>query len=167
MTVVGTGFPFSSFVLPVGVMVVALTTLVLVLRHDDPMTDPSRRWSAAYYYAAALIGLLMVLAGIVGGLSGLVQAALPQTSEEVLYFDPYNFSPDGKPEPLSPEEEDRRRQQALEDARAIGVADALRGVILAGVGAPVLIWHLRQARRREGDAGLAQNEPGNTAPTAA
>lgn len=148
---VGVGFPLLGLVLAlVGVaVVVVLVTAVLVLRHDDQVTDSSKRWSMPYYYAAALIGLVMVLAGLVGGLSGLVQAALPETSDEVLYLEPYSFSVEGEPEALSPEEEERRRQQALDDARARGVADAIRGAILAGVGAPVLIWHLRQARRRE------------------
>jgi hypothetical protein len=157
--VVGPGFVLLSLLFPVGVVAVVVTTVLLVLRHDDRVTSPSRRWSTPYYYAAALIGLVMVLAGVVGGLSGLVQAALPQTSEEVLYLEPFAYGPEGEPEELSAEEEERRRQQALDDARAIGVAEALRGAILAAVGAPVLVWHLRQARRREADGVASPTSP--------
>ena len=117
------------------------------------MTNDRRgRWNVfAYYYAAALIGLVMVLVGAVGGLQSLVRVALPQTADEVRYIDePYRFTPDGEPRPTAAEL-DRIEEEAEDDARTSGLADFARGLITAGVGAPVMAWHLRQARRKEPD----------------
>ena len=112
------------------------------------------RWVLfVYYYVAALIGLVMLLFGVVGGLRAAVQVALPQTADEVRYS--YYEPPleDGGKGELTPAQEERRReearQRAIENARTSGLADLLNGVILAGVGAPVLLWHLRHARREE------------------
>ena len=117
------------------------------------MTNDRRgRWIVfAYYYAAALIGLVMVLVGTVGGLKSLVRVALPQTADEVRYIDePYRFTPDGEPRPNAAEL-DRLEDEAKDDARTRGLADFASGLITAGVGAPVMAWHLRQARRKEPD----------------
>lgn len=117
------------------------------------MTNDRRgRWIVfAYYYAAALIGLAMVLVGTVGGLKSLVRVALPQTADEVRYIDePYRFTPDGEKR-LTKAEIDDLEEEAEDDARTRGLADFASGLITAGVGAPVMAWHLRQARRREPD----------------
>jgi len=127
-----------------------------------PMTDMRRgRWVLfVYYYAAALIGLVMLLFGVVGGLRALVVVALPETSDEVRYSQFERVPLEEERKSTAAEEERRReeaRQQAIENSRTGALAGLLNGVILAGVGAPVLLWHLRHARREEptpdGEAG--------------
>lgn len=116
------------------------------------MSDKRGKWIVfAYYYLAALIGLVMMVIGAVKGLNGLVRVALPETSSEVRYAtEPYRYGgPDGKPEKLSRAEEARIEEEAKEDARNVALGDLLTGAVTAGVGAPVMAWHLRQARRRE------------------
>jgi hypothetical protein len=116
------------------------------------MGEKRGRWIVfAYYYLAALIGLVIMVIGAVKGLNGLVRVALPETSSEVRYAsEPYRYTgPDGKPEKVPEAEEKRLEADAKEDARNIALGDLLAGAVTAGVGAPVMAWHLRQARRRE------------------
>lgn len=80
-----------------------------------------------YFYVAALIGLGFVLVGTTMALTGAAKAALPS----VYYDGPCDY--------CDSEEEVRRN----------GLEDALSGGITNVIGAPVLIWHLRQARRRD------------------
>lgn len=108
----------------------------------------------AYYYLAALIGLIMLVVGAVMAGHGLVRFALPETSDEVRWAtEPYRFaalSPDEKaPKPPSDAELKRLRDEAVDHARTSSLGDLLTGLVTAGVGAPVMAWHLRQARRRE------------------
>jgi hypothetical protein len=50
------------------------------------MSEPRRRWlPLVYYYLATLVGLVVLLFGVIGGLNGLVQAALPQLAPEVRF----------------------------------------------------------------------------------
>ena len=49
----------------------------------------------------------------------------------------------------TPQEEAKREAEVLEQARIVGIADALRGLITTVVAFPVFFWHLRQARRKE------------------
>ena len=120
------------------------------------MTDAKRgRWVVfAYYYLAALIGLIMLVVGAVMAGHGLVRFALPETSDEVRWAtEPYRFAalgPDEKgPKPPSEAELKRIREEAIDHARTSALGDMLTGVVTAAVGAPVMAWHLRQARRRE------------------
>ncbi len=101
-----------------------------------------------YYYLAAAIGLVIALVGVIGGLRGLVTAALPQIASEVRYAGyPGTTGPTGAP--LTPQERDQARADAIAAARVGGYADALYGTVAVIVGTPVFVWHLRQARRRE------------------
>lgn len=129
------------------------------------MTEKRGKWVVfAYYYLAALIGLVMMVIGSVKGLNGMVRFALPETSSEVRFAtEPYRYAgPDGKPEKLSPAEEERLEDEAKEDARNIALGDLLTGLVTAGVGAPVMAWHLRQARRREPEWADIDDRPAAT-----
>ncbi len=112
---------------------------------------------SAYYYLGAAIGLSVLLFGLVGGLRGLVTAALPEISSEIRYMTYEKPIANGTVVPLTPEERERSRADALDRARIGGYADALYGGVAVIVGAPVVLWHLRQARRRE--PALAQPVP--------
>jgi hypothetical protein len=99
-----------------------------------------------YYYLATAIGLVVLLFGLIGGLRGLVTAAIPEVSSEVRYSG-YVMKPDGTQ--ATEAEEAELRGDAIERARIGGYADALYGAVAVVVGLPVFVWHLRQARRRE------------------
>lgn len=105
---------------------------------------------SVYYYLAAAIGLVILLVGLIGGLRGLVTAALPSISDEVRYAasGPV-FDRNGRMVTPTPREETRARADAEERARIGGFADALYGAVAVLVGTPVFVWHLSQARRRE------------------
>lgn len=120
------------------------------------MDDQPRkgRWiPLVYYYLATLIGLTILLVGLIGGLQGLVKAAIPQISDEVRFAEQERpvFPDDGRrgQEEKSDEERARRRADAIERARIGGLAAGLNGMVAVVVGAPVFAWHLRQARRKE------------------
>jgi hypothetical protein len=105
---------------------------------------------SVYYYLAAIVGLVILLVGLIGGLRGLVTAAVPGISNEVRYpaYAPA-FDKTGNPITPTPDEEARARADAEERARIGGLADALYGAVAVVVATPVFLWHLRQARRRE------------------
>lgn len=114
---------------------------------DEPRKG---RWlPLVYYYLGAVVGLAITLVGVIGGLQGLVTAALPQISSEARYSAPERVAPDGKAEEPSGAEQERLKEEAVDRARLGGFDRALRGAVTAVVGAPVFFWHLRQARRRE------------------
>jgi hypothetical protein len=106
-----------------------------------------------YYYLATAIGLVVLLVGLIGGLRGLVTAAIPDISSEVRYST-HVVKPDGTQ--ASPDDEAKLRADAIERARIGGYADALYGAVAVVVGLPVFVWHLRQARRREPELLAAQ-----------
>lgn len=122
------------------------------------MAQVRGRWiSLLYYYLAAMVGLVITLVGIIGGLQALVGAAFPQLSDEVRFSHQELRSPESAP-PLkrgrdrdAPTEGELAaiRDEAEERARLNGFAGGLRGLIAALVGAPVFLWHIRQARRKE------------------
>ncbi len=113
-------------------------------------TEPRRgRWlPLVYYYLATIVGLSFLLAGLIGGLNGLVTAMFPRTADEYIYSEP-PFNDSGDPVEESAAEKEQREAEAFDQARNGGFAAGLRGLITAIVGAPVFFWHLRQARRRE------------------
>jgi hypothetical protein len=104
---------------------------------------------SVYYYVATAIGLIIMLIGLVGGLRGLVTAAVPEISNDVRYSSV--ATPAGKPDGSTPtqQEQQQAHDDAVHRARIGGYADALYGAVSVVVGAPVFWWHLRQARRRE------------------
>jgi hypothetical protein len=116
------------------------------------MSEPRRRWlPLVYYYLATLVGLVVLLFGVIGGLNGLVQAALPQLAPEVRFAVSERApAPEGgQQRDLSEAEKAEIRAEAIDNARAAGFFNALRGLVATLVGAPIFLWHLRQARRRE------------------
>ncbi len=117
-----------------------------------------------YYYLATAIGLAILLVGLIGGLHGLVTAALPQLSSEARYAAPVT-APDGSKSPATQEERNQARADALERARLGGLADAVYGGVTVLVGLPVFWWHLRQARRREPEPQGPEQSPTSPEPT--
>lgn len=111
-------------------------------------------WSGyVYYYLAALIGLAFVLFGLVRVYSGLIQAALPRSSPEFEYrreVVPHAPLNDAAPPPSPSHAEVRaQKDQAAKEIRAEGIYQALEGVGATVVGAPVFLWHIRRARKRD------------------
>jgi hypothetical protein len=99
-----------------------------------------------YYYLATAIGLVVLLIGLIGGLRGLVTAALPELSSDVRYST-YVTKPDGTT--MNAADQEKARADAIDRARLGGYADALYGAVSVVVALPLFAWHLRQARRRE------------------
>jgi hypothetical protein len=116
---------------------------------------------SVYYYVATAIGLIITLVGLIGGLRGLVTAALPEISSEVqnVSVAPVPGKPIGST--LTPQDQQQAHDDAVHRARVGGYADALNGAVAVVVGAPVFWWHLRQARRREPE--LTSPEPSPSA----
>ena len=117
------------------------------------MAEETRRgrWiPLVYYYLATVIGLTIMLVGLIGGLQGLVKAAIPQISDEARYAQVERpLVRSGRQIDFDEEAEERARANAIENARLSGFAAALEGLVTAAVGAPIFLWHLRQARRSE------------------
>lgn len=117
------------------------------------MAEETRRgrWiPLVYYYLATLIGLTIMLVGLIGGLQGLVKAAIPQISDEVRFAQVERpIDRNGRQIDFDEEDEQRAKAKAIENARLSGFAAALEGLVTAAVGTPIFLWHLRQARRSE------------------
>jgi hypothetical protein len=146
-------FPFfspESFLLPlIGVIVIVLFVVAGVRGESNMQGERRGRWlPLVYYYLATIVGLALVLIGIIGGLHGLVTAALPSTSDQVTFMEP-PFNAQGDPVKETPSEKAQREAEALKRARQSGYADSIQGGITAIVGLPVFLWHLLQARRKE------------------
>ena len=91
-----------------------------------------------------------MLVGLIGGLHGLVKAAIPQISDEVRFAQVERpIDRNGRQIDFDEEDERRAKDKAIENARLSGFAAALEGLVTAVVGTPIFLWHLRQARRTE------------------
>ena len=114
-----------------------------------PDARPKRKhWIVLlYFYLVALIGLGFVIAGTTMTLFGAKEAMFPGLG--LSRYD-YEFElledEDGRPR-ASEAEIEKAKTEAKEERRSGGVDGVVSGVILAGIGAPVMIWHLRQGRR--------------------
>ncbi|MGQ0719366.1 MAG: hypothetical protein ACT4NP_19050 [Pseudonocardiales bacterium] len=99
-----------------------------------------------YFYAAALVGLGFVVVGITTGLFGAKNALFPGLGLPSYSYE-YRFPPDS-PSPTEPTEQQRQaaKDRAIDERRNSGLDDVLNGLIIAGVGAPVLVWHLKRGR---------------------
>lgn len=144
------GFPFFAFlpVVVVTIVVVLVIVLVVVAVARGDSDRRGRLLPLVYYYLATTVGLALVLVGLIGCFRGLVQVALPRTGGEVSYSEP-PFDQQGNPVKESKADKAEREADAEKSARNQGEADAIDGAITALVGAPVFLWHLRQARRKE------------------
>lgn len=112
-----------------------------------------RSWiGTAYYYIASLIGLAMIIAGTVGMLQSGLDALFPRASSDYQWRSvPEPIFVDGRDTPAtpSPAEKRARQQEAVDQIRAESTRDAVGSGIIAAVGAPVFLWHIRRARARE------------------
>lgn len=141
---------FAPIVL--GLILVGVIVLVVVAatrKSSSPNGERSMRWlPLTYYYLATVVGLVITLTGVIGGVSGLVTAAFPRTGDEYIYSEP-PYDDRGNPLKETAAEAKEREAEDLETSRQSGFAGGIRGGVAAAVGAPVFIWHLRQARRKE------------------
>lgn len=114
-----------------------------------------------YFFAAALIGLGFVVTGVSMALFGVKDAlfpslGLPRYSYEVYPYEAYPVpvrpskteisEPERKTEAEITQQEREAKTRAIDERRGNGVDRLLSGLIIAGVGAPVLVWHLRRGR---------------------
>lgn len=146
-------FPFfllGPMLLPlIGIAVIVLFVVAGIAGESGVQNGRRGRWlPLVYYYLATVVGLALLLTGVIGGLHGLVTAAFPSTADEFIYFEP-PFDAKGNPIQETESEEAEREAEGLERARRSGFAGAINGGITALVGAPVFLWHLIQARRKE------------------
>ena len=101
---------------------------------DDPgVSTPKPSWvSLLYYYLAALTGLIIVITGAIMAINAGVDA---------IFFEPVD-RPDGE----------EFFCYGCADDRGDELKEALKGALVALVGWPIFLWHIRHARRREGQA---------------
>jgi len=100
-----------------------------------------------YFYLAALIGLGFLIAGTTTALFGVKDLAFPQLGISSYSYDSA-LHRDAQGNVISTESERAAaRQAAIDDRRRDGLDSLVNGVILAAVGTPTLVWHLRRARR--------------------
>lgn len=114
-------------------------------------TEPAharRAWVVLlYFYLAALVGLGFVIAGVTNALFGIKDIAFPQLGVASYSYES-SLHRDAQGNITATEaERAAARQRAIDDRRREGADNLVDGVILAAVGAPVLIWHLRRGRR--------------------
>ncbi|MGH9190057.1 MAG: hypothetical protein ACRD0Q_08510 [Acidimicrobiales bacterium] len=117
-----------------------------------------------YFYLAALVGLGFVVTGAAMALFGAKSALFPSLGLSRYAYEvpaPYETYPgrerigpsktdDRNAERESEAERERQareaRSRAIDERRSRGVDGMLSGLIVAGVGTPVLLWHLKRAR---------------------
>ncbi|MGH3693956.1 MAG: hypothetical protein ACRDRX_08220 [Pseudonocardiaceae bacterium] len=109
-----------------------------------------RNWVVLFYfYLAALVGLGFVITGLTMGLLGAKNALFPglglprYTYEQPFY--PGDLA--NKPTPPTDQQLQEAKARAIGERRSGGLDGMLDGLIFAGVGTPVLIWHLKRARK--------------------
>lgn len=99
-----------------------------------------------YFYAAALVGLGFVITGVTMALFGAKSAVFPSLGLPSYSYE-YRFAPDsGRPLEQTEQQRQAARDRAIDDRRNSGLDDLLDGLIITGVGAPVLIWHFKRGR---------------------
>jgi hypothetical protein len=116
----------------------------------DSTPDPpaaKRSWIVLlYFYVAALVGLGFVITGITMALFGAKNALVPALGLP-RYTYHYELPPDS-PQSMEPTDEQLRaaKDRAIDERRSSGLDGMLSGLIIVGVGAPVLIWHFKRGR---------------------
>ncbi len=133
-----------------------------------------------YFFAAALIGLGFVVTGVTMALFGVKDALFPALGLPRYAYEVYEY--EAYPVPVSPsrtdatepvrktdaeieKQEREARARAIDERRGNGVDRMLSGLIIAGVGAPVLVWHLRRGRALSAGAEKPDAAPAPVAPT--
>ncbi len=123
----------------------------------------ARNWIAQlYFYAAAGIGLVLVIAGIISSVFGFIDAINPRATPQFgeiadgrgvdFRLGPGRvFVREREPEldqgaTPTPDEQVGARNSAFRQIRRQGVRNGVRGLVVALVGLPVFLWHLGRAR---------------------
>ncbi len=108
-----------------------------------------RNWVVhLYFYLAALVGLGFVITGLTMGFLGAKQALFPGLDlPRYTYEQPFYSGEAARPAPPTDQQLQEAKARAIEERRSGGLDGMLDGLIIAGVGAPVLIWHLTRARK--------------------
>jgi len=114
-----------------------------------------------YFYLAALIGLGFLIAGTTTALFGIKDLAFPQLGISSYSYDSALHRDAQGTIVATDSERAVARQSAIEDRRRDGLDSVVNGLILAAVGTPTLVWHLRRARRVGADEAPT---PGPSAP---
>lgn len=101
-----------------------------------------------YFYLAALVGLGFVITGATMALFGAKEAVFPGLGLTESDYR-HRVLSDGRGFRRQPTEAELReaREDAEGDRRQRGAEGVVSGLIVAGVGAPVLVWHLNRGRR--------------------
>lgn len=102
-----------------------------------------------YFYLAALVGLGFVISGTTVALFGAKDAAFPGLNVPRYSYEydrPYYQEESGEAREPTEQELAEAKQRAIEDRRTSGLDSMINGLIITGVGTPVLIWHYRRAR---------------------
>ena len=107
-----------------------------------------RHWIVLlYFYLVALIGLGFVVTGATMTLFGAKEAIFPGLGLSRYDYE-FDLAEDQEGHPRGSEAEiERAKKEAKEERRSGGVDGVVSGVIVAGIGAPIMIWHLRHGRR--------------------
>jgi hypothetical protein len=98
-----------------------------------------------YFYAAALVGLGFVITGVTLALFGAKDALFPGLGLPRYAYE-YPVSPEGHMQREPTEELRVAKDRAIDERRGGGLDSMLDGLIIAGVGTPVLVWHLKRGR---------------------
>lgn len=117
-------------------------------RSPTESAQTRRAWVVLlYFYLAALVGLGFVITGVTNALFGIKDITFPQLGVASYSYES-SLHRDGQGNITATEaERAAARQRAIDDRRREGADNLVDGVILAAVGAPVLVWHLRRGRR--------------------
>lgn len=115
---------------------------------SEAPTSKRKHWIVLlYFYLVALIGLGLVIAGATMTLFGTKEAIFPGLGLSRYDYE-FELPEDEDERPYGSDEEiEEAKREAKEERRSGGVDGIVSGVILAGIGAPIMIWHLRQGRR--------------------
>jgi hypothetical protein len=100
-----------------------------------------------YFYLAALVGFGFVITGVTTGLFGAKELAFPELAISSYTYDSALRRDKDGTIIATDAERSAARARAVEDRRREGADDLVDGAILAAVGLPTMIWHLRRGRR--------------------
>lgn len=130
----------------------------------EEKTTPAKSAAAArkpwivllYFYLAALVGFGFFITGVTTGLFGAKDLAFPQLGLSSYSYDSMLHRDSAGNVTATAQEREDARQRALDDRRHQGADSLIDGVILAAVGLPTMVWHLRKGRKVGAEQSLAQ-----------
>lgn len=128
--------------------------------NSNPESQSAKRtWVVVlYFYLAALVGLGFVVTGTTMALFGAKNALFPGLGLSRYSYE-YDVSQGSRE--LTEEQLRTAKNRAIEDRRGSGLDGMINGLIIAGVGAPVLVWHLKRGRALNSGT----DRPDGTTPT--